>query len=234
MTVIIEYALRLDAARTHRIRVDVDRAPGSGLDGKKPLPVLPTWTELSCNRCPNCPLPASTKHCPAAVDLVQVIAPFREILSTERADVTVTTREREFKKSTDTQTALGSLVGLVMGSSGCPLLGELRPLARHHLPFSTTEETLYRTATAYLLRQYFVLEDGGRPDFGLLKLQKLYEELATLNTAFTARVREAARYDASLNAVVILFSMSVLVAASVEDRLERLRDVFKVPGSGSA
>src|SRR5262249_33669487 len=118
---------------------------------------------------------------------------------------------------------LGSLLGLVMASSGCPILGELRGLARFHLPFAEFEETLFRTVGLYLLRQYFVARDGGVPDFELAGLGRLYEDLQEVNRALQRRMEGVSPRDASINAVTMLFSLSALVALSLEAGLEQLR-----------
>ena len=37
-----------------------------------------------------------------------------------------------------------------MALSGCPVLEQLKPMARFHLPFASVEETIYRAASMYL------------------------------------------------------------------------------------
>lgn len=216
----IEYVFTMSGGREHRFVVDVDR-------GAKGLPVVddaPFWTKLAYHRCPNCPLSVEAHpHCPPAVDLKDVIARFAEILSIETAQVRVVTKERVVEKTTDTQTALQSLAGLVMASSACPILARLKPLARQHLPFATVEETITRTAGAFLLREYFRYKDGEEPDLDLDGLRRLYQELQDVNMAFSDRIRAAAKRDAGLNALALLFSVAALVSASLEDDLKKIR-----------
>ena len=64
-----------------------------------------------------------------------------------------------------------------MATGGCPALAKLRPMARFHLPFATREETLFRSASAYLLGQYFLKERGEPHELGLEGLGALYEEI---------------------------------------------------------
>lgn len=218
----IEYVLTMSEGREVRFAVDVERPA-------RALPVVqdaPFWTALAYHRCPTCPLPADAPACPPALDLVEVIDRFAEVLSIETARVRVVTKERIVEKTTDTQTALQSLVGLIMASSQCPILGRLKPLARTHLPFSTVEETITRTASAFLLREYFRYKDGEQPDLDLDGLRALYAELQDVNIAFSDRIRAAAKRDASLNAVALLFSIAALVSASLEDDLKKVRPLY--------
>lgn len=209
----IEYELTLDDGSEHRFPVDPRRR----------LPLVdetraPEWTRLAYQRCRNCPLDESEhERCPAAVDASDILERFKSVLSYVQADVRVHTEERTFTRRVDVQTALHSLLGLVMATSGCPLLGKLRPLAHHHLPFATKEETVFRVTSAYLLRQHFIALEGGEPDLALDGLKRLYQELQEVNRAFTERIRAAAVRDANLNAVVLLFSLSVLVSFTLED-----------------
>lgn len=217
----IEYELTLDDGSEHRFSVDPRRR----------LPLVeperaPEWTRLSYNRCGNCPVDdGDDARCPAAVDASDILERFKSVLSYAQVDVRVHTGERTFVRRVDVQTALHSLLGLVMATSGCPLLGSLRPLAHHHLPFATKEETVFRAASAYLLRQHFVAAEGGEPDLELDGLKRLYQDLQEVNRAFTERVRAAAVKDANLNAVVLLFSLTVLVSFTLDD-LAQIREMY--------
>lgn len=217
----VEYELTLDDGSEHRFVVDPRRR----------LPLVdetraPEWTQLAYKRCDNCPLDeAAHERCPAAVDASDILERFKSVMSYAQADVRVHTGERTFVRRVDVQTALHSLLGLVMATSGCPVLSSLRPLAHHHLPFATKEETVFRVTSAYLLRQHFVAADGGQPDLALDGLKRLYQELQEVNRAFTERIRAAAVRDANLNAVVLLFSLTVLVAFTLDD-LAQIREMY--------
>jgi len=137
--------------------------------------------------------------------------------------------DRSYEMDCDVQTALGSLLGLAMASSACPILGQLRGLARFHLPFAEFEETLFRTVGLYLLRQYFIAKDGGIPDFELVGLAELYDELQEVNRAFKRRIEAISPRDASINAVTLLASLSALVAMSLDSGLEQLRQLTRNP-----
>ena len=123
---------------------------------------LPEWTLLDKRSCRACTLDASEhEHCPAAVAVADLIEPFGEIVSFTAAKVSVATKERTVTMDTTVQRALRSLLGLYMATSGCPVLARFKPMARYHLPFATPEETLFRSAGAYLLAQYFIKQHGG-------------------------------------------------------------------------
>ena len=183
----------------------------------------PPWTRLDFHRCGNCPLPDSQPDCPAAVDIAPIVEKFSHFPSTVPVKVTMRNAARVCCKETDAQMGLQPLLALMMATSACPILRRLRSQALFHLPFASIEETLYRTVGDYLIKQFFVMKDGGQPDFALVGLEMLYGELATLNIAFFARIQEACAKDANLNAVVVLSSMSEIVSMSLDQRLEPLR-----------
>ena len=221
----VEYEFTLADGRVHRFVV--------GGDEERPITAeLPSWTALTFHQCGNCPLTtADTRRCPAATDVFRIAERFADKLSYERVHVRVQRGDRSYEMDCDVQTGLGSLLGLAMASSDCPILGQLRGLARFHLPFAEFEETLFRTVGLYLLRQYFVARDGGVPDFQLSGLVKLYESLQEVNRAFKKRIEGASPRDASINAVTLLFSLSALVALALESNLEQLRGlVVDEPG----
>ncbi|HEV8629267.1 MAG TPA: hypothetical protein VGV61_03050 [Thermoanaerobaculia bacterium] len=215
----VEYEFTLADGRVHRFVVGAqDDAPTTS--------ELPAWTALSFHQCGNCPLSSEqSPRCPAAVDVFRIAERFADKLSYERVHVRVARGDRSHEIDCDVQTGLGSLLGLVMASSRCPILGELRGLARFHLPFAQFEETLFRTVGLYLLRQYFVARDGGVPDFELRGLAALYDNLQEVNRAFKRRIEGASSRDASINAVTLLFSLSALVAMSLDSGLEQLRQM---------
>ena len=217
---LISYTFDIEGGEPLQFAVDTERAVRLEADDD------PAWVRLEHHRCGNCPL-EGVRNCPAASDLREVVATFRGVSSTEVADVTVTAPERTYHKRCDVQTALGSLVGLMMATSGCPILSRMRPMARTHLPFSSVVETVFRTTSAYLLGQYLRSLDGETPDYSLVGLARLYEDLNTLNNAFAARLAGLADQDANLNAVSRLFSLSALVTMSVDGGLELVAPLFE-------
>lgn len=216
-----------------RLQIDVDVLRGQRPDADPATgPESPDWTRLDFRRCPNCPLsPAEHRHCPAARDLAPTIGAFARIISYHEASVEVVTPERVVRRDGQVQDALGSLVGLIMASSACPILGRMRGLARTHLPFSSLEETLLRSVGAYLLRQLLVQKQGGVPDWDLSGLKAHYADLEILNRAFKKRVNAAAEQDSTLNAVSAWGIVSSSVNFSIDDHLADLDPyVFAAPG----
>lgn len=217
----VHYEFTLADGRVHRFLVGEDEPPTTA--------ELPAWTRLDFHQCASCPLRAeSSPRCPAAVDVFRITERFADLLSYDRVHVRVIRDSRTYTIDCDVQTGLGSLLGLVMASSACPVLSQLRGLARFHLPFAEFEETLFRTVGLYLLRQYFVARDGGTPDFELRGLTRLYDDLQEVNRAFKQRIEGAAPRDASINAVTLLFSMSALVAMSLDSGLDQLRELLEI------
>jgi hypothetical protein len=165
----------------------------------------PKWTQLSENKCTNCPLNESAHpRCPIAANLVDVIDFFKDALSYEEVDVEITTESRTYKKHAALQHALSSMIGIFMVTSGCPILDKLRPLVATHLPFSSMEETTYRAVSMYVFAQFFLYKKGLKPDWDLKNLSKIYEEIQTVNICFRRRLAAVHIEDAGLNAIVHL------------------------------
>jgi hypothetical protein len=221
----VSYHFVLRDGSQHGFHVDIDRAPASaGTDA-------PDWARLGFNQCANCPLSSEQhSHCPAALDLAPVINAFASIISHAEAQVCVSTPERNISRDCQVQQALSSLAALIMASSGCPILGQLRGLARTHLPFATLEETVFRSVSAYLLRQLLVQKSGGTPDWTLDGLKGLYAELEIVNVHFKKRVNAAARQDAAINAVAALGILSMGVGFTIDEQWDELA-MFAIPGS---
>jgi len=187
----------------------------------------PDWTLLEKDQCPCCPLKSdSSKYCPAAVRVYKVLETFRDSGSVDKVNLTVETTRRVYQQNCDLQSALNSMLGLQMATSGCPVLAELRSMATFHIPFCSFGETLYRTISAYLTRQFFVYKEGGDPDWDLEGLKEFYETLETLNQAFSERIKAIEESDAASNAIVMFFAASIVVAEAIEDGLHEYKDYF--------
>ncbi len=189
---------------------------------------LPAWTRLDHCQCPNCPLQAATRpNCPIAVNLVGLIDAFRDCLSTETADITISTESREIRKRAPVQYGVSSLMGLIMATSGCPIMDKLRPMTHTHLPFSTIEETMYRTVSMYLFAQYYLRQRGRPADWDLAGLIDHFEAIGRVNQAFSRRLVSINPKDASLNALANLDCFALATAFSIErDRLKEFEELF--------
>ena len=227
----ITYEFVLDGGPGHKFQVDLDRLPGSASGTARP-----PWTLLTFKQCPNCPLSTTEhSHCPVALDLEEIVTRFRGLLSFQEVTVNVHAPERSYSKRCDVQTGLRSLVGLVMATSGCPILGRFRSMAYYHLPFSNVEETLFRTVGSYLLKQYFIRKAGGEADLDLRGLARFYEEVQEVSQAFKARVDAASERDANMNALGTLILLGMVVSSSLDEQLKELQSQFSEgSGGGSA
>jgi hypothetical protein len=186
------------------------------------------WTKLTHHQCPNCPLLAKAHpNCPIALNLVDVIESFKDSLSIDEAEITIRSESREYHKRSTVQYGIGSLMGLYMVTSGCPIMDKLRPMVYTHLPFSSLEETLYRAASMYLFAQYFRQRDGKTPDWKLKDFAKIYEDIATVNHSFSKRLLSVNPRDASLNALVGLDCFaSAAVFSTLEENLREFEPLF--------
>lgn len=188
---------------------------------------FPDWTRLEHQQCPCCPLKSTThSHCPAAVRMHEVLETFKDFDSVDRVRLTVETERRTYVQNCDLQSGLNSMLGLMMPTSGCPVVGKLRGMATFHMPFCSFGETLYRSVGAYLTQQYFAMQEGEEPDWELKGLKRFYKELEELNQAFSERIRSIEQSDAISNAMVMFFAASIVVADALEERLEEYKDYF--------
>ena len=185
-----------------------------------PKESYPSWTALKVQQCPNCPLDESKHpHCPIAKNLVDVIDFLSTLLSYERVNISIETSERNYSKETDLQSASGSLIGIFMVTSGCPVMNKLSPMVRFHLPFASLEETQYRSISMYLLAQYFLYKHGKTPDWKLKNLPDIYDNINVVNSHFCKRLKEITIKDASLNAIVMLDNSAQYINFSLIDQM---------------
>jgi hypothetical protein len=144
----------------------------------------PEWTRLPHHQCPHCLLTtADASHCPIAVNLADLVAAFQDTVSYRDCTVSCVGSERTVTKDTSVQDGLSSIMGIIMATSGCPTLDLLRPMAWFHLPFATIDESLFRSASTYLLRQYFEVQQGEQPDFSLGRIKAHYARIERVTTA---------------------------------------------------
>jgi hypothetical protein len=219
----ITYIFTLQSGEVHRFQVHLDRDTAAADPLRPPAP----WAALDFQKCTHCPLPSSGHaYCPTALDLEWIAHQFSTIKSFEKAKVEVQTPDRIYTKHCDVQTGLRALLGLIMATSACPISSQLKALAYYHLPFASIEETLFRVVSTFLIKQYFVHQSGGEPDWKLSGLDRFYQDLQEMNVCFKARLDAASAQDANLNAICSLNFLSVAVSSSLEDQLDRLKHRF--------
>jgi hypothetical protein len=210
-----------------------------------PMPDKPEWTKLDYQKCENCPLGADVERCPVAVNLAHLVEEFKYSTSYDKTWVVVEGPERTYAQETSVQSSLASLMGIFMVTSGCPVLDNLRPMVRFHLPFATTLESVYRIISMYLISQMFKMKSGGTPDWNLDGLGELYRQIGKVNKGLWNRLSKASSYDANVNAVIVLNTFGDAIRFSLKKDLEDLAPLFTrgttakppgddAPGNGTA
>lgn len=178
----------------------------------------PVWAELKNFKCEHCPLdPGVVKYCPVAVNLADIINEFRDFPSYQNAEVFVETPTRNYHKRTSLQSGVSSMMGIRMVSSGCPVMGKLKPLLNFHLPFGTLEETQVRALSLYLLAQYVKQQKGGTPDWEMNNLVNIYEDIRILNHNVSRQIANLESKDTSINSLVILNNFADYVTFTIDE-----------------
>jgi len=220
----VNYSFRFQSGRVVEFRVTAQAEPLKN--------DLPPWVKLDYCQCSNCPLSvADHAVCPAAVGILPVVEAFQADDAYQKVDVTVTDEQRSYFKRTALEEALRSLLGLKMATSGCPVLGELRPMALHHLPFANTDEFILRSVSQYLLEQYFARKHHREPDWELQGLVERSQRLQLVNQALWQRIHSVCQGDSNLKVLLNFFSMASSVSFSLESQLRKLEVKM---GRGSA
>ena len=181
----------------------------------------PDWGLINLQRCDGCPLdPQKHSHCPVAEILAAVIEEFKDYNSYDSVYVRVDVCERSYIKDTDLQDGLGSLLGILMTTSGCPYMAPLKPMIRFHLPFASMEETEFRMVSMYLTAQYILQQSGKEADWTLEGLKDIYTKVELVNNSVASRLRKAYEKDASINAVVLLDCFGKSVTHAINNMMD--------------
>lgn len=222
-TIAIEYSFLFQDGSRKCFRISLDGAIHAAACEVAP----PAWTALRQHQCPSCTLsPATHLCCPIAVQLAQVVETFADCSSFENVAVTVTTEQRVYSKTTTLQQGVSSLTGLLMATSGCPVMEYLKPMARFHLPFASVEETEFRMLSMFLVAQLKRQAKGLEPDWTLEGLKAVYGKVSEINANFAKRLREVAKNDANINALVNLDCFAKAVPWAVRTSLNDLDALF--------
>lgn len=187
----------------------------------------PPWSLLVHKKCENCRLePQVHTYCPVAVNFAEIAEPFKDMLSHETVGVTVVAEERTYSKETTIQHGLSPLIGIIMTTSGCPVMEYLKPMVRFHLPFASLDETVFRMVSMYLMVQYFRSQDGKPAEWNFDGLMKAYAAVSIVNRDFANRLRDAAKKDANINALVNLDCFAAMMPFAAEETLKNLKPYF--------
>ena len=186
------------------------------------------WVALDFHKCSVCTLdPSKHKHCPVAHNLSHVLFRFKDDISYETVTTRVTSTERITEKTCSLESCVSSLMGLIMATSGCPVLDVLRPMAFTHLPFSNENETTYRAVAAYLTAQAIRVSQGLTPEWDLKNVAGNYSRITKLNADFTERMRSLKSKDAVINAVITLDNFAQLSTFTVPEQwAEEVKGLF--------
>jgi hypothetical protein len=194
---------------------------------KKQNEPLPEWARLEFHQCSNCPLNTTlTRYCPIAANLSGIAQEFSEVTGPDKATVTVIVKERAYFKVGTIQEGLSPLLGIIMATSGCPIMEPLKPMVRYHLPFASLDETVFRMISMFLVAQFLRKQSGKKTDWTLDGLSRIYAEVKNLNKDFGQRMRAAAKSDANVHAVVKLNVFAIMVPIEAEKTLKEIMPLF--------
>lgn len=225
LTYHIRYAFRFENGKTEHFDIPLDSQTLILLWPREEN--LPAWTKLEYRQCLCCTLTKENElYCPVAENLSRVVFRFKRILSYEKCTVRCQTNERTYVKKTSVMEGLSSIMGVVMATSRCPIMELFRPMARFHLPFSTPEETLVRSTSFYMLRQYFEFKSHHHADLDLRKLKAHCEKLQVLNEGLLARIKALREEDTDKNALLVFHSMSQILSMEITAKMQSIAYLF--------
>jgi len=188
------------------------------------------WTQLKYNQCSNCPLVIdSHPFCPIAVNIMELVETFKDVLSYQNCTVVCETEDRTYSKNTSIMEGLSAIFGVIMATSDCPVMNFLKPMARFHLPFSSVEETTVRTTSMYLLGQYFRHKDQSDIKMDFKTLENHYAQVRLVNEGIIKRISSVSKQDADKNAIVTLHSLSLFLSMEIDYSLSSLEYIFIAP-----
>ncbi len=185
-------------------------------------------SRLTYHQCPNCPLTETdTFYCPVSRNLEYILRQFKDIISYERVTVIVENSFRTYSSQTSVQHGLSSMMGIIMATSGCPILGKLKPMVRFHLPFSNLVETIFRAASTYLLGEFIKYRKGEKPDWDMHNLARIYKDIEEVNAALANRVRSLVGKDAHINALIALDIFAKEMPQTIQESLKEFEYLFE-------
>jgi len=190
---------------------------------------LPDWTRLEFHKCSNCTLKEEDHpYCPVAKEYRIILDSFSKNFSYEKVKVLVKVEERYYFKETSLQAGISSMLGIVNVTCGCPVLSQLRPMVRFHLPFGSSEETTFRSAAIFLLGKYLESKDKKiLPPIDWQELADTLSDVGTVNLGLAERIKDMSSGDANINSLLILDGFAKITGFVLEDGVEGLRYLFK-------
>lgn len=215
---VYEYAFKFPNSKEINFVIKLERDTLNIIHEKEDK--MPDWARLENFKCPHCPLsPQEMKYCPVAVNLVKLIPPFMNLPSYEDVGVIVKGPTRNYYKKTSLQQGVSPMLGLMMVSSGCPIMGKLKPMLFFHLPFASLDETQIRALSMFLLSQWVKWKKGDNPDWEMDGLVKIYEDIRKLNKNVSQKITSLEKRDTGINSLVILNNFADYVAFTIDEKL---------------
>jgi len=212
------YTFKLKSGLHKSFEVIVDYASLNIIYAKNET--FPDWTRLENFKCKHCSLDQKLhEYCPLAINLVDIIQTFQDINSYDEAEIIVDTLNRSYSKVTSVQSGVSSMLGIRMVTSGCPVMGKLRPLIPTHLPFASLEETEQRVLSTYLLAQYVKWKKGGDPDWEMSNLMNIYEDIRILNHNVSKKIADLEKKDVSINSLIVLNNFADYVSFTLDEKM---------------
>jgi hypothetical protein len=219
------YAYKFADGPIIKFELLLDEGTLAFIPGERPR--LPDWALLSYHRCVICPLDERKhKHCPIAANFSGISEKFTKFTSHDRVSVVVIVEERTYQKDTTVQMGLSPLLGIIMATSGCPIMDQLKPMVRFHLPFASLDETIFRMVSMHLVAQYLRKQAGRSADWTLNGLTRIYGQVGTVNRDFVDRMLGAAKNDVNVNALVNLDAFAKMVPLAADRLLKKISPYF--------
>ena len=122
---------------------------------------------------------------------------------------------------------LSPLLGIIMTTTGCPILEQLKPMVRFHLPFASLEETIFRMVSMHLVAQYLRKQSGKSAEWSLEGLNRVYDRVSQVNNDFADRLTAACQTDVNVNALVNLDAFAKMVPLAAESMLKKITPYFE-------
>jgi len=158
--------------------------------------------------------------------IAELVTTFKDTASYVECAVTCVAPERTVIKQTTVQEGLASILGLLMATSGCPIMDFFKPLARFHLPFASVDETIFRIVAVYMLRQYYRKDGAMNDSFSLQNIKNHYALVKQVNRGIYNRIRSIIELDADKNAIITLNSLGQILEMEIDTNLESLHHLF--------
>jgi len=88
------------------------------------------------------------------------------------------------------------------------------------------DETVFRSTSVYLFRQYFEYKNGGTPDLHLTKLDEHYKKVQEVNKGMLGRIDMVVEKDDDMNAIIILNAIAQIFSMEIESNLNSFEYLF--------